>query len=91
MKYDIASTTKFRKELKLMLKRGLDVSLLDEIVDMLADDIPLPEANRDHALSGRWAGHRGCHIQPDWILIYRIDGSELLLILTRTGSHSDLY
>ena len=91
MKYDVVTTTRFRKELKLMLKRKLDVSVLDEIVDMLADDIPLPEANCDHALTGRWAGHRGCHIQPDWILIYRIEQDVLVLSLTRTGSHSDLF
>ena len=89
--YTVKPTTKFRKDYKLMEKRNLDMSLLDDVIVKLAQGIPLPVSNRDHALIGNYAGHRGCHIQPDWILIYRIEDNVLVLSLTRTGSHSDLY
>ena len=58
---------------------------------MLAMGEPLPDKNRDHDLSGDWAGHRECHILPDWLLIYRIEDDVLVLTLARTGSHSDLF
>jgi mRNA interferase YafQ len=74
-----------------MEKRKLDMSLLDEIISKLAQGIPLPESNRDHELTGSYVDHRECHIQPDWLLIYRIDNEVLVLTLTRTGSHSDLF
>jgi len=74
-----------------MEKRNLDMSLLDEIIAKLAQGIPLPSNNRDHELTGNYAGHRECHIQPDWLLIYRIEKDVLVLTLTRTGTHSDLF
>jgi len=74
-----------------MEKRNLDMSLLDEIITKLAQGIPLPESNRDHDLTGNYAGHRECHIQGDWLLIYRIIDDVLVLSLTRTGSHNDLF
>jgi mRNA interferase YafQ len=83
--------SKFKKDYKLMKKRGYDENKLWEIVDMIAEGKPLPEKNRDHALVGDYVGCRECHIQPDWLLIYEIRDDELLLILTRTGSHSDLF
>jgi len=89
--YTVKPTNKFRKDYKLMAKRNLDMSLLDEIIVKLAQGITLPASNRDHALTGNYTGHRSCHVQPDWILIYRIEGDVLVLSLTRTGSHSDLY
>lgn len=91
VKYTVKLTNKFRKDYKLMVKRNLDMSLLDDIIVKLAQGISLPASNRDHALAGNHAGHRGCHIQPDWILIYHIDSGVLVLSLTRTGSHSDLF
>ena len=91
VKYTVKPTNKFRKDYKLLTKRNLDMSLLDKIIAKLAHGTPLPASNRDHALIGNYAGHRGCHIQPDWILIYRIDGDVLVLSLTRAGSHSDLF
>jgi len=91
IKYAIKPTGKFRKDYKLMEKRNMDMSLLDEVITKLAKGESLPESNRDHALIGNWIGHRGCHIQPDWILIYRIYEKVLVLSLTRTGSHSDLF
>jgi mRNA interferase YafQ len=90
-KYIVKLTSKFRKDYEKMKRRKLDMSLLDEIIIKIAKGDPLPPHNRDHALAGNYSGHRGCHIQPDWILIYHIDGNVLLLSLTRTGSHSDLY
>ena len=61
------------------------------VVALLAMGEPLPEKNRDHDLSGDWVGHRECHIQPDWLLIYRIEDDVLVLTLARTGTHSDLF
>lgn len=81
----------FAKDVKLLKRRGYDLGRLERVVDVLSKGEKLPEQNRDHALAGNWAGHRECHIQADWLLIYRIDNNELVLILTRTGTHSDLF
>lgn len=89
-KYTVKLTTQFKKDYKLALKRGLDVQLLDNAIASLTMDIPLPEKNRDHALTGNWAGHRECHILPDWLLVYRIEENILVLTLVRTGTHSDI-
>lgn len=91
MSYDVVWTTRFKKDYKLALKRHMDVQLLDDIIRALSKGEQLPEKNRDHELSGDWIGHRECHIAPDWLLIYRIDNDVLVLTLTRTGSHSDLF
>ena len=91
MKYIIKPTNQFKKDLKLAIKRGLDISLLNEIVVMLQNGIPLPAKNKDHALTGNYSGCRECHIQPDWLLIYEISNKELILYLTPTGTHSDLF
>ena len=90
-KYQVKFTTQFKKDYTLAIKRGLQASLLDAVITDLANGVPLPERNRDHALGGNWVGHRECHILPDWLLIYRIDGDVLVLTLTRTGTHSDLF
>ena len=89
--YEVVATNRFKKDLKLAIKRGLDISLLDEIVTTLQNGKVLPEKNRDHALTGNYVGCRECHIQPDWLLIYEISNKELILYLTRTGTHSDLF
>lgn len=91
MNRDIVWTTQFKKDYKLALKRHLNIDLLDDIIRALSQGITLPEKNKDHALSGNWAGHRECHIQPDWLLVYHIDDDVLVLTLTRTGTHSDLF
>ena len=91
MKLDIVWTSQFKKDYKLAMKRGLKMDLLDDIIRLLSRGQPLPEKNRDHELSGKWAGHRECHIQGDWLLIYRIENGVLVLTLARTGSHSDLF
>jgi len=90
-KRDIIQSAKFRKDVRRAARQGKDIALLVQIIDMLADDISLPEKYRDHALSGNWKGHRECHIAPDWLLVYRkSDKGELILILVRIASHSDL-
>ena len=90
-KYQVKFTAQFKKDYKLAIKRGMKTELLDAIITDLANSVPLPERNSDHALGGNWVGHRECHILPDWLLIYRIDGDVLVLTLTRTGTHSDLF
>lgn len=91
MKYRIVPSTKFKKDLKLIIKRGYNISLLDAVVELLANGEPLSEKYRDHALSGNFAGCRECHITPDWLLVYELSDAELLLYLTRTGTYSDLF
>ncbi len=91
MNREIVWTTKFKKDYKLAIKRHLDIDLLDDIIRALSRGEILPEKNKDHELSGNWAGHRECHIQPDWLLVYRIEDDILVLSLTRTGRHSDIF
>ena len=91
MKRDIVWTTQFKKDYKLALKRNMDIELLDNIIRALSRGEILPEKNKDHSLSGDWVGHRECHIQPDWLLVYRIDDDVLVLTLSRTRTHSDLF
>ena len=91
MKYDIARTTQFKKDVKLAQKRGKDLSKLKDVIDILASGNPLDKKFRDHELKGEYANKRECHIEPDWLLVYRIEGDKLLLYLLRTGSHSDLF
>ena len=88
---DISWTNQFKKDYKLALKRHLDIRLLDDIIRKLAACEPLPEKNKDHPLSGDWVGHRECHIQPDWLLVYKVENDLLILTLSRTGTHSDLF
>ncbi len=90
-KYTVKPTTQFKKDFKLAIKRGLEIELLEEVITLLAMGEPLPDKHKDHALTGNWVGHRECHILPDWLLIYRIEGEVLVLTLARTGSHSDLF
>lgn len=90
-KYIVKSTTQFKKDYRLAMKRGLNIGLLEDVIATLAMGLPLPEKNKDHSLSGNWTGHRECHVLPNWLLIYRIDDNVLVLTLSRTGSHSDLF
>lgn len=73
------------------MKRGFKIELLDDVIRKLAAGIPLPEKNKDHALTGNFIGFRECHIAPDWLLVYSIEEQELMLYLLRTGTHSDLF
>ena len=90
-KYTVKYTTSFKKDYKRAIKRGLKIELLEQVVALLAMGEPLPDKNRDHGLSGDWAGHRECHILPDWLLVYRIEDDVLVLTLARPGTHSDLF
>ncbi|MBE6111587.1 MAG: type II toxin-antitoxin system YafQ family toxin [Peptococcaceae bacterium] len=90
-KYQVKTTTHFKKDYKLAMRRGRKMNLLKEVITLLAMGKPLPEKYKDHALTGNWSGHRECHIQPDWLLVYRIENDVLVLTLSRTGSHSDLF
>ncbi len=90
-KYRVKLTSQFKKDYKRAIKRGFDIELLENTVRIIASGETLPEAYRDHSLSGRWSGHRECHVAPDWLLIYRIENNILVLTLSRTGSHSDLF
>ena len=89
-KYEVKQTSRFKKDYRLAKKRGYDIQLLRDIVILLADGKPLPVNNHDHAFVGDWLGYRECHITGNWLLVYRIDDSVLVLTLTRTGTHSDL-
>ena len=90
-KLTIKPTTQFKKDFKLAKRRHMNLELLKDIITKLANGEPLPDKNKDHALSGDWIGHRECHIQPDWLLVYRIEDDVLVLTLSRTGTHSDLF
>lgn len=89
--YTVKPTNQFKRDLKLVQKRGYDIQKMTDVIKKLAAGETLPEANRDHALSGNFKGCRECHIEPDWLLIYEIEKDNLILYLTRTGTHSDLF
>ena len=91
MNKEIVWTARFKKDYKQAMKRHLNIDLLDDIIRALSRGETLPEKNKDHELTGDWAGHRECHIQADWLLIYRVEDDVLVLTLTRTGTHSDLF
>lgn len=81
----------FKKDYKLAIKRGYNPKLFEEVVELLINENKLPEKYRDHNLTGNYIGYRECHIQPDWLLIYKIEKDILTLTLSRTGTHSDLF
>lgn len=83
--------TAFKKDYKRIKKRGYDMHLLSDVIEMIAEEKLLDERYLDHPLSGVWSGYRECHITSDWLLIYKVSGQELILFLTRTGTHSDLF
>lgn len=89
--YRVKFTTTYKKSYKLMKKRGLDLSALDEVVDLLRRGIRLDERYKDHGLTGNFAGFRECHIKPDWLLVYLVEDDVLTLTLVDTGSHSDIF
>lgn len=89
--YSIRVTRLFAKDLKRVKKRGYDITLLEEVLNILASGEVLPDKYRDHQLTGNLREFRECHIKPDWLLIYQIHKDELILFLTRTGTHSDLF
>lgn len=90
MKYELAVTRGFRKDVKRLKKQGLPMKELSFVLDQLLEGKALPVEYRDHGLTGNYAGFRECHIRPDWLLIYLVSEKELILTASRTGSHSDL-
>ena len=91
MKYEIRFSSQFKKDLKLAKKQNRNINKLYEVIYLLADGKKLDEKYRDHALGGNFKGTRECHIEPDWILIYEIFETVLVLMLNRIGSHSDIF
>ena len=87
----LKTTSRFRKDYKLAKKRGLDLSLLEAVIDTLLARKALDSKHKDHALAGEYAEFRECHILPDWLLIYSIHQETLILTVSRTGTHSDLF
>lgn len=91
MKYTVKQSGKFKKSYKLAKKRGLDISILKDVVTKLSNGMQLDEKYKDHALKGNWDGFRECHLQPNWLLIYLIEDDILTLTLIDTGTHADLF
>lgn len=87
----IKRTSRFKKEFRKALERGCDPKVFEYVLNELVNEHPLAEKFRDHALTGKYAGQRECHLNPDWLLIYAIEQEVLTLTLTRTGSHADLF
>ncbi len=85
------TTAKYRRDYKRMMRRGYDIAKIENIIDTLLAGEPLSWQFKDHALTGDYKGFRECHILPDWLLIYRIDNDELVLVAFRTGTHDDLF
>lgn len=86
---NLNASSAFKKDRRRCVKRGYDMELLLSVIDTLLVPEPLPPANKDHGLSGNWVGFQECHIESDWLLIYRVDGNDLYL--ARTGTHADLF
>lgn len=91
MKYEIRFSTQFKKDLKLAQKQGKNMDRLFAIIEKLSNGESLEERFRDHALTGNYKGCRECHVEPDWLLIYEYYDDVLVLLLSRIGSHSELF
>lgn len=87
----ITETSRFKRDVRKIKKQGKELAKLAAIVRQLQIQNSLPAQNKDHPLTGNWRGYQECHIEPDWLLIYQIDLSRNILVLVRTGSHSDLF
>jgi mRNA interferase YafQ len=86
---EIVRSVQFKRDVKLVQKRGKDMTKLRDVILLLSEEAPLPPRYKDHPLSGEWKHHRDCHIEPDWLLLYKIDDNDLYLV--RTGTHADLF
>ena len=89
--YKLRYTSKIKRNIKLMKKRGKDLNKLTTVLELLVQGKELPPKYKDHPLSGNFVGCRECHIEPDWLLVYEIRNNELIILLLSTGSHSDLF
>lgn len=87
----IRYSSRFKRDFKVVIKRGYDIRLFEEVLNLLVQEKTLPQKYLDHPLAGNYTGHRECHITPDWLLIYKVEKGILILSLTRTGTHSDLF
>lgn len=87
----LVTTANFRKEYKLAKRRGMDIELLDSVIQTLLEEKQLASKFRDHDLHGNYEGFRECYLNPDWLLIYRIEKDTAILVASRTGTHSDLF
>jgi len=88
---NIVPSNRFKRDLKLAIRRGYKIELLEEVVNQIAAGKILDAKYKDHLLTGDYGGFRECHITPDWLLIYQVRENELILFLSRTGTHSDLF
>jgi len=84
-------SNQFKRDYALLIRRGYDIVRLDAVVLLLLQQSPLEPRHRDHPLKGKWHGYRGCHIADDWVLVYKVDDDRLKLMLSRTGTHVDVY
>ncbi len=91
MKYEVKFTSQFKKDIKKAKKQGKDLDKLFEVVEVLANGKELDKKYKDHNLTGNYKGSKECHIEPDWLLIYEVIDSVLVLSLSRVGSHSELF
>jgi mRNA interferase YafQ len=89
--YSVVYENRLKKDMRLAIKRGLDISKFSEVVKKLASGNKLDPVYRDHKLLGKYSGFRECHINPDWLMVYQLQKSQNLLVLVRIGTHSDLY
>jgi len=89
--YQPFATNKFKKDIKRCKRQSKDMNKLKKVINLLCENKTLPVRNKDHFLSGTWANYRECHIEPDWLLIYRINTDDLLIEMIRLGSHSELF
>ena len=84
-------SNQFKRDYNLLIRRGYDITKLDTVVEILLEQEPLEPRHRDHPLKGKWRSCRCCHIADDWLLVYKVDGDRLILMLSRTGTHVDVY
>ncbi len=89
--YKIVRTSQYKRDYRLAIRQGKDIQRLEKTIDILAKGDPLPDECYDHPLKGKFKGYRECHIAPDWLLMYKIDKGVLVLLLSRTGTHQDLF
>ena len=90
-RYKVAASSRFKRDVKRLARRGYNIEILKGIVLQLADGEILPPKNEDHPLKGKWAKYRECHVTPDWLLVYKVDNGTLTLVLSRTGTHADVF
>ena len=88
---NIFYSSQFKRDYKVVKKRGYDLKLMNDVIGLLITGDPLPARYKEHTLKGKYSGQTECHITPDWLLVYKIDNDCLILTLTRTGTHSDLF